>query len=798
MEITAVWLGLKDWLWIKIYNANSYQSPPTLAHSMGKFNNRRKHSGLRGSDGGGRGRPYHKPGRGRGRGRGASWTCAEPQPPPPAAANGRLAPLPAAWQPESESEEEPTALDEVLQLVGGRRRRAVAVESDEEDSEEEVEQSGGEEEDAVVCAEDRQDEDGAGSVVKEDDGESGDDVESDKVGAEEADSALEDEAMSDDDALVEEDSKADARDAEDAPTTPFAQHFEQNLPEPVGESLQTATRWQSERQRWPRLGALIVQHRPVEAAGALLSAVQQAEHVRLFSSPVFGRHEHPEGYGVRQQIASNVAVLNEKLFSRPLTELQQEVLSLISEYRDLYFPHRTLQNEDELRVVYCAHALSHVLRTRSRIVHHNSKVSKKDDVPDSYRDQGLTRPKVLIVVPFKHSAFRIVNTLISLLQSAGKSSVMRYKRFAADFGDGDAPPPAPGRLRRPPDFLATFAGNTDDAFRLGLQVTKKSMRLYSDFYHSDVIVTSPLGLRTVLGSEGESDRDVDFLNSIELLIMDQTDVFLNWEHVLHLVEHLHLQPRDSHGVDFSRVRYWTLNGWQRLYRQTLVLSALPTPEINALVSKCCLNYAGRVLVQNPEVVGSIQQVVVQVPQAFHRFSAESLASEPDVRFQFFVEKVLPQHRDVQMNQTLLLVPSYFDYVRIRNHFIKETVNFVQVCEYTKDSRVSRARDMFYHGKRHFLLYTERFHFFRRYRIKGIRHVVFYGLPVYPHLYSEICNLMQEAYQNPRTAQDGAGVTCTVLFSRFDRLKLARVVGAERATSMIGSEKQVHMFVTGES
>ena len=47
---------------------------------------------------------------------------------------------------------------------------------------------------------------------------------------------------------------------------------------------------------------------------------------------------------------------------------------------------------------------------------------------------------------------------------------MRYKRFAEDFGDGDAPPPAPGKVPRPPDFLATFAGNTDDAFRIGLQV----------------------------------------------------------------------------------------------------------------------------------------------------------------------------------------------------------------------------------------------------------------------------------------------------------------------------------------
>ena len=56
--------------------------------------------------------------------------------------------------------------------------------------------------------------------------------------------------------------------------------------------------------------------------------------------------------------------------------------------------------------------------------------------------------------------------------------------------------------------------------------------------------------------------------------------------------------------------------------------------------------------------------------------------------------------------------------------------------------MSRARDMFFHGKRHILLYTERFHFFRRYRIKGIRHVIFYGLPLYPQIYSEIMNLMQ--------------------------------------------------------
>lgn len=68
----------------------------------------------------------------------------------------------------------------------------------------------------------------------------------------------------------------------------------------------------------------------------------------------------------------------------------------------------------------------------------------------------------------------------------------------------------------------------------GISIVRSSMRLYSPFYSSDIIIASPLGLRTVLGAEGESKRDFDFLSSIELLVVDQADVFLmqNWEHVL--------------------------------------------------------------------------------------------------------------------------------------------------------------------------------------------------------------------------------------------------------------------------
>jgi len=63
-------------------------------------------------------------------------------------------------------------------------------------------------------------------------------------------------------------------------------------------------------------------------------------------------------------------------------------------------------------------------------------------------------------------------------------------------------------------------GNIDDGFKLGIGVTKKALKLYSDFYSSDFLIASPLGLRMVL------ENDADFLSSIELLIMDQVRTFI--------------------------------------------------------------------------------------------------------------------------------------------------------------------------------------------------------------------------------------------------------------------------------
>lgn len=80
-----------------------------------------------------------------------------------------------------------------------------------------------------------------------------------------------------------------------------------------------------------------------------------------------------------------------------------------------------------------------------------------------------------------------------------------------------------------------------------------------------------------------------------------------------------------------------------------------------------------------------------------------------------------------------------------------------------------------------------------YRIRGIKHLIFYELPLYPQFYSEIINFMDT---NSDTQKGLSAASCTVLYSQFDSCKLENVIGTERCQQMLGSSKDMHMVMSG--
>ncbi|KAF5626467.1 u3 small nucleolar RNA-associated 25 [Fusarium tjaetaba] len=475
--------------------------------------------------------------------------------------------------------------------------------------------------------------------------------------------------------------------------------------------------------------------------------------------------------------------------------LQRNLGPLVFNYNDVLFCDRTVRNSDSLRELACLHALNHVFkRTRDRVIKNNYKLAKEGQDADlELRDQGFTRPKVLFLLPTRNSALRMVNMIRDICEPDQQENRKR-------FDDGYVDKEAKFGADRPADFKDLFEGSDDDMFRLGMKFTRKTIKYFAQFYNSDILFASPLGLRMAIGSEEDKKLDFDFLSSIEMVIVDQADALLmqNWEHVEFIFEHMNLQPKDAHGCDFSRVRNWYLEDWAKYFRQTIIMSAFNTPELSELLRLHCHNWAGKVRLQ-PEYPGMLSQLGIKAKQTFSRFQSSSVDKDPDARFEYFTSAIVPSlaKRAKDATGTLIFIPSYLDFVRVRNYFATssavENVTFGAISEYADVPEASRARSHFLNGRHRVLLYTERAHHFRRYQFRGVQRVIFYGLPDKPIFYTEIAGGYLSKSEQDLRLEPGQG-TVKVVFSKYDVMKLERIVGSKRVGKMIQDRGDTFEFI----
>ncbi|KAH7357637.1 U3 small nucleolar RNA-associated protein 25 [Pyrenochaeta sp. MPI-SDFR-AT-0127] len=473
--------------------------------------------------------------------------------------------------------------------------------------------------------------------------------------------------------------------------------------------------------------------------------------------------------------------------------LEQALAPSIFEYQDLLFGGRTVQNAGRLRDITCLHALNHILMTRDRVLKNNAKLAAAtDNVDAEYRDQGFTRPKILFLLETRQACVRVLDSITRLFDFEQQEN---KKRFLDSFSQ----PEDKFSDDKPADFRELFEGNDENEFRVGVKLTRKTLKLYSTFYNSDIIFASTLGLRRAIESGDPKKRDFDFLSSIEMLVMEQADAALmqNWEHAEFVFDHLNLQPKDAHGCDFSRVRSWYLDGHAPHIRQTIVLSAFSTPKINTLYNKHMRNVAGRLKYTPDYTSGLIESLTYGVKQTFFRFDSPSHLTDPDARFKYFNSSILPSIIRLPRPPegglgVLVFIPSYLDFVRVRNSLVDSDFSYASISEYTDQTDVRKARSHFMNGKHSLLLYTGRAHHFHRYNIRGVKRVVFYGIPENPKFYDEIVGFIGKTLERAEISRAEANVR--VCFSKWERLELERIVGTKRVGKMVGDKGDVFDFV----
>ena len=125
-----------------------------------------------------------------------------------------------------------------------------------------------------------------------------------------------------------------------------------------------------------------------------------------------------------------------------------------------------------------------------------------------------------------------------------------------------------------------------DCFRMGISLSRRHFKLFSDFYNSDVIIASPLALRQL-----ESKRGFDYLSSVEIAVIYGMDMICmqNADHLRGVIDACNQTIHRDRNTDFSRLREYYLSDFQKYMRQTIFVGKVLNSTILSLFHRSCFN-----------------------------------------------------------------------------------------------------------------------------------------------------------------------------------------------------------------
>ena len=264
-----------------------------------------------------------------------------------------------------------------------------------------------------------------------------------------------------------------------------------------------------------------------------------------------------------------------------------------------------------------------------------------------------------------------------------------------------------------------------------------------------------------------------------------------------MLDVLNHQPKKNNGTDFGRVRQYLLAGQAKYWRQTIFTSTFSDPMILSAFKRHATNMKGAMRLRRrvPVEEASLNDVIVRSRQVFQRVPCSTFASQGDERMKYFEERVLPQILRSKQKHTMIFIPSYFDFVSVRNLLLKKEVDFVSVTEYARVSEVTRGRARFLQGRKPLMLYTGRAHYFSRHTIRGVRHLIFFGLPEISQFYSGLVNELNKGLDRDIASDVDSPTSVLALFTKYEAHSLERIVGKQHCDRMVKGDTQTFMFVS---
>ena len=374
-------------------------------------------------------------------------------------------------------------------------------------------------------------------------------------------------------------------------------------------------------------------------------------------------------------------------------------------------------------------------------------LENKDDI--NIKDQGFTSPKVLILVPYKKHAKIIMEQLIKLFSNENWKGITNKKKFLDEYSEFDS---------------------MDDCFRLGINVSffENKMKLYTPFDESDIIIASPLGLKLAKPSDNDksfkNSKVYDFLSSIEIFLMDFSEVFIyqNLEHLNEILSFLNKPPKNNQNiVDINRIKENYANNFGEYLRQNIIISQFKCIDIDVAINDICKNINGKILLNGP-YENQITLLKNEFEEKYRMLNSDNYEiryefkilrdlkkNEEDFeeKFNYFTKNIWQNLYESFEKHTIIFVSSTFDYMILKSFFKKKSKSVCFISEDTDKRDWQRNRLFFEQGKYKFLLYDERAHFYKKINLKFAKNIFFYSLPEAPKIFNEMIHLIDPVNYN---------------------------------------------------
>ena len=374
-------------------------------------------------------------------------------------------------------------------------------------------------------------------------------------------------------------------------------------------------------------------------------------------------------------------------------------------------------------------------------------LDNKDDI--NIKDQGFTSPKVLILVPYKKHAKIIMEQLVKLFSNDNWKGITNKKKFMDEYSEFDS---------------------MDDCFRLGINISffENKMKLYTPFDESDIIIASPLGLKLAKPSDNDksfkNSKVYDFLSSIEIFLMDFSEVFIyqNMEHLNEILSFLNKPPKNNQNiVDINRIKENYANNYGEYLRQNIIISQFKCIDIDAAINDICKNINGKILLNGP-YENQITLLKNEFEEKYRLLSSDNYEiryefkilrdlkkDEEDFeeKFNYFTKNIWQNLYESFEKHTIIFVSSTFDYMILKSFFKKKSKSVCFISEDTDKRDWQRNRLFFEQGKYKFLLYDERAHVYKKINLKFAKNIFFYSLPEDPMIFNEMIHLIDPVNYN---------------------------------------------------